>query len=172
MISANIQWLYLLLAFALGGALGAWLYRLLNAGAASNTRVRHQLTERELELSQVKDNINKHFDLTANGLASLSKQLQSLEVQLALDAQHLVSDKNLVQRLIQQEIGSGLHADKLTAAVAHQPQPPKDYAANHAGGTLAEDFIKPSNFEAPKDYASAASGTLAEDFGLQNRKEN
>lgn len=158
---ADIQWFYLLTAFVVGGIAGAFLYRYLNAGAVQNSRVRHQLTERELELSQVKESLNDHFSRTATSLANLGKQLQNMEEQLLLDADQLVTDQGLIKRL-----GQRTEASPVGAA---SYQPPKDYAPVAANKAKPDKNLAAA-FEPPKDYSSNTGGTLAEDFGL--RPEN
>ncbi|NLW05058.1 MAG: YhcB family protein [Pseudomonadaceae bacterium] len=159
---ADVQWFYILTSFFAGGVLGALLYRLMNAGAAQSTKIRHQLTERELELNQVRENLNDHFSRTASNISSLAKQLQNMEEQLASDANQLCSDEGVIKRLAIKS------ANQSTEQLALDDQhPPKDYVSEKAGGTLAEEFQQPS-FEPPRDYASdKTGGTLAEDFGLK-----
>lgn len=158
---ANIQWIYILTSFLVGGVIGALLYRLMNAGGTQSTKIRHQLTQREQELSQVRENLNDHFSRTAINLSSLTKQLQSMEEQLTSDASILCSDESLVKRLVTQSTNQ----PQLDNQKINSQQPPKDYASDK--GTLAENFQQAS-FEPPRDYAAdKTGGTLAEDFGLK-----
>lgn len=162
---SDIQWIYIIAAFLVGGGLGALIYRMTNTGVAQNTKIRHQLTERELELSQVRDSLNSHFSRTASSISSLSQQLQSMEEQLLADASQLCNDEEVVKRLTGEPTDQAKIASPATLNQDYQP--PKDYVPNKTGGTLAEDFQQPS-FDPPKDYASdKAGGTLAEDFGLK-----
>lgn len=164
---ADIQWFYIITSFLIGGVLGVLVYRMMNAGVAQNTKIRHQLTERELELSQVRESLNDHFLRTANSISSLSKQLQSMEEQLVTDASQLCSDEGVVKRLIGKSTDQAKLASTTTKISSENYQPPRDYASNKVGGTLSEDFQQPS-FEPPKDYASdKIRGTLSEDFGLK-----
>lgn len=163
---SDIQWIYIIAAFLVGGGLGALIYRMTNTGVTQSSKIRNQLTERELELSQVRESLNSHFSRTASSISSLSQQLQSMEEQLLTDASQLCSDEEMVKRLT----GEPTEQAKLasTTATNEDYQPPKDYAPDKSGGTLSEDFQQPS-FEPPKDYASDKSrGTLAEDFGLKS----
>ncbi|GLR63165.1 YhcB family protein [Marinospirillum insulare] len=164
---ADIQWFYILTSFLVGGLVGALIYRKMNTSAVQNTKIRHQLTERELELNQVRESLNDHFSRTASSLASLGKQLQSMESQLATDASQLCNDEGVLKRLT----GRTEDQKKLDQAAekwsANDYQPPRDYASNKEGGTLSESFQQPS-FEPPRDYdADKVGGTLAEDFGLK-----
>lgn len=155
---ADIQWFYILTSFLLGGVLGAFVYRLMNANATQNTKIRHQLTERELELNQVRESLNDHFSRTASSISTLSKQLQTMESQLLVDADQLCSDESVIKRL------TGKPADSIDY---DNYQPPRDYASDKEGGTLSENFQQPK-FEPPRDYASdKARGTLSENFGLK-----
>lgn len=170
---ADIQWIYILTSFLIGGVIGALLYRLMNAGGANNSKVRRQLTEREQELSQVRENLNDHFSRTAINLSSLTKQLQSMEEQLASDANLLCSDESLVKRLATQSPDQlqldnpALDNPKVNDPKISNQQPPKDYALDKDRGTLSENFQQ-NRFEPPRDYAAdKTGGTLAEDFGLK-----
>lgn len=162
---ADIQWFYVLSSFVFGGLAGAWIYSSLNTSSAQNTKIRHELVERELELNQVKENLNDHFSRTATNFSALSKQLKSMEEQLVSDASLLCSDEDLVKRLTIKTAEQPTEIDKQPKLDAHQP--PRDYAANKEGGTLAENFQQP-DFAPPRDYADdKTGGTLAEDFGLK-----
>ncbi|WP_027849482.1 YhcB family protein [Marinospirillum minutulum] len=164
---ADIQWFYLLTSFLVGGAIGALVYRRMNTSAVQNTKIRHQLTERELELNQVRESLNDHFSRTANSISSLSKQLQNMENQLATDASQLCSDEGIVKRLTGKSEDQKMLDQAAEQWTANDYQPPRDYASNKEGGTLSENFQQPS-FEPPRDYAADKSGgTLAEDFGLK-----
>lgn len=164
---ADIQWFYIITSFVVGGGLGVMVYRMMNAGVAQNTKIRHQLTERELELSQVKESLNDHFSRTATSLSTLSKQLQNMEEQLIKDAGQLVSDEGVVKQLIGKSADQAKLANAAASWSAEDYQAPRDYAAGKVSGTLSEGFQHP-NFEPPKDYASdKKGGTLAEDFGLK-----
>lgn len=165
---ADIQWIYILTSFLVGGVIGALLYRLMNAGGTQSTKIRHQLTQREQELSQVRENLNDHFSRTAINLSSLTKQLQSMEEQLTSDASILCSDESLVKRLVTQPTDQPqLDNQKFDSQKVNSQQPPKDYASDKGRGTLAENFQQAS-FEPPRDYAAdKTGGTLAEDFGLK-----
>ena len=164
---ADIQWFYILTSFLVGGVIGALVYRMMNTSAVQNTKIRHQLTERELELNQVRESLNDHFSRTANSISSLSKQLQNMENQLATDANQLCSDEGVIKRLS----GKSAEQEKTSApteeSVVATYQPPRDYASDKQGGTLSENFQQP-DFEPPRDYAAEKNGgTLAEDFGLK-----
>jgi len=158
--------LYSYILFSWWGA-GAWIYRRMNTSSVQNTKIRHQLTERELELNQVRESLNDHFSRTASSISSLSKQLQNMENQLAADASQLCSDEGVIKRLTSKpddQQNSEQNSEQLTA---DNYQPPRDYASNKGSGTLSENFQQP-NFEPPRDYAAdKAGGTLAEDFGLK-----
>lgn len=162
---ADIQWFYIISSFVFGGLVGAWIYSLLHSDSTLSTKIRHDLVERELELSQVKENLNEHFSRTATNFSALSEQLKSMEEQLVSDASLLCSDEDLVKRLTIKTAEQPTEIDKQPKLDAHQP--PRDYAANKEGGTLAENFQQP-NFTPPRDYADEKTGgTLAEDFGLK-----
>lgn len=164
---ADIQWFYIITSFLVGGVVGILVYRMMNAGVAQNTKIRHQLTERELELNQVRESLNDHFSRTATSISSLSKQLKNMEEQLITDAGQLCSDEGVVKRLLNNATDQAKLASDATDLPPVDQQPPRDYVACKVGGTLSENFQQPS-FEPPKDYASDKTrGTLAEDFGLK-----
>lgn len=164
---ADIQWFYILTSFLVGGGIGALIYRKMNTSAVQNTKIRHQLTERELELNQVRESLNDHFSRTASSISSLSKQLQNMENQLATDASQLCSDEGVIKRLTSKSEDQKKLEQSTDQLQADNYQPPRDYASTKGGGTLSENFQQP-NFEPPRDYAADKSGgTLAEDFGLK-----
>lgn len=162
----------MLLVFSLGMLLGYLLTRTLGcSNDPANKIVKRQLTAKEVELSQVRAEVSQHFVRTAEGLASLAKQLNNLQIQLTTDTQTLAS-KTEVSRIL----SVLAEADKtgelarhtanslsLTNANLDNIAPPKDYASSSEGGTLTEGFG--ALVEPPRDYAPN-SGTLAEDFGL------
>lgn len=151
MTFAAIQWIYVITAFLIGAGLGALAYHLMNASVAQNIKIRHQLTERELELNQLRDNLNDHFAHTADGLATMSRQLKDMESRLRTDASQLCSDETLVKRLTDNSAEGKTDTPQKTAKVDTVIEPPRDYASNHERGTLSEDFgLKPEVFEPPR----------------------
>lgn len=162
---ADIQWFYIISSFVFGGLAGAWIHSSFNTGSALTAKIRHELVERELELNQVKENLNDHFARTAVNFAALNKQLKGMEEQFTSDASQLCSDEAVIKLLTVKATEASTAANHQEKPDAHQP--PKDYASNKEGGTLAEDFQQP-NVEPPRDYAAdKTGGTLAEDFGLK-----
>jgi uncharacterized protein len=156
---ADIQWFYIFTSFVIGGVIGAWLYKALHTNTVPSTQMHPALTGNELELNQVRGNLNSHFSRTASNLASLSQQLKNLEEQIASDANLLCSDESIIQCLTNQ------HSDQ---AMLSNQNPPKDYASNKNGGTLTSKEYQQPKFDPPRDYVSGkAGGTLAEDFGLK-----
>ncbi|WP_416884982.1 YhcB family protein [Marinospirillum sp.] len=154
MTLADTSWILILLSFLIGAGLGALAYHFTHANAAHNLRVQHQLTEKELELNQLREGLNDHFSRTADGLNALSKQLQEMEQHVRKDAEYLCSDQAVIQRLTEdkpKETLESSHAEDfedLTEEIA----PPKDYSDPQQGrGTLSEDFgLKPQVFEPPR----------------------
>lgn len=179
MLVSQVSLLIAGLVFICGLALGALLARLFSPKTLQTNKVKHQLTAKELELNQVKDEVNQHFFRTAEGLAALSKQLNQLQEQLSDDAKTLASDEGVTEKLRLANNPSFTPAANPEAPLAgagkfnlspEAYQPPRDYSANSKGGTLAEGFAHP-NFEQPKDYAAESQGgTLAEDFGFKQEK--
>lgn len=139
---ADTQWILVISSFLIGAGLGALAYHLMNASVAQNIRIRHQLTERELELNQLREGLNDHFSRTADGLAGLSKQLQTMEQQIRTDASALSTDETLIKRLSQLEPTESDKAafDAATEEASAPIEPPKDYSPDSERGTLSEDF--------------------------------
>lgn len=151
MTFAAIQWIYVITAFLIGGGLGALAYHLMNASVAQNIKIRHQLTERELELNQLRDNLNDHFARTADGLNTMSRQLKDMESQLRNDAGQLCSDETLVKRLTDHSADDKTGTNQKTSKADSLVEPPRDYASDRGRGTLSEDFgLKPEIFEPPR----------------------
>ncbi|SFC04185.1 hypothetical protein SAMN05660443_1278 [Marinospirillum celere] len=151
---ADTQWVFVITAFILGAGLGALAYHLMNANVAHSIKIRHQLTERELEVNQLREGLNDHFSRTADGLASLSKQLDDMQDQVRKDAKHLCDDESVIKRLTNQaeSEADNEELDAPTDPVKKPVEPPRDYAAGTSRGTLSEDYgLKPEVFEPPRN---------------------
>lgn len=156
----DIQWFYIIASFVFGGVFGAWVYSSFNTSSTRTAKIRHELAERELELNQARENLNDHFSRTATHFSALGKQLQNMEEQLASDAAYMCSDEGIAKRLA---IKSAEPTQQLSS---HQP--PIDYASNKDSSPITAVVAKPMSVEPPRDYAAdKAGGTLAEDFGLK-----
>ncbi|WP_162299775.1 YhcB family protein [Marinospirillum perlucidum] len=153
---ADTQWVLIITAFILGAGLGALAYHLMNANVANSIKIRHQLTERELEVNQLREGVNDHFSRLGDGLSGLNKQLQELEDQVRREAGHLCDDEGVVKRLTSSRDSEDLQPEEALHEAATQPshqpvEPPRDYAAGSARGTLSEDYgLKPEVFEPPR----------------------
>jgi len=154
---ADTQWILVITAFLLGAGLGALAYHLMNSNVAHGIKIRHQLTERELEVNQLREGLNDHFSRTADGLAGMSKQLKEMQDQIRLDADHLCNDEGVIKRLTNQAeadppIPSDQPGEKSQAKA--EVTPPRDYASRTTEdrGTLSEEFgLKPEVFEPPRN---------------------
>jgi len=152
---ADTQWVLVITAFILGAGLGALAYHLMNANVAHGIKIRHQLTERELEINQLREGLNDHFSRTADGLAAMSKQLKDMEEQVRQDAGHLCDDEGVIKRLTSkpEENPASDETPEPEIKVKAQVQPPRDYASGseQVRGTLSEDYgLKPEVFEPPR----------------------
>ena len=152
---ADTQWVLVITAFILGAGLGALAYHLMNANVAHGIKIRHQLTERELEVNQLREGLNDHFSRTADGLAAMSKHLKDMEEQVRQDAGHLCDDEGVIKRLTSKPEESPAPAEtpEPETKIKAQVQPPRDYASGseQVRGTLAEDYgLKPEVFEPPR----------------------
>lgn len=154
MTLADTSWILILLAFFIGAGLGALAYHFTHANAAHNLHVQHQLTEKELELNQLREGLNDHFSRTADGLNALSKQLQEMEHNVRKDAEYLCSDQTVVQRLTESTTSKVNEPHELEdlQETSEEVAAPKDYSDPQQGrGTLSEDFgLKPQVFEPPR----------------------
>lgn len=151
MTFADIQWVYVITAFVIGAGLGALAYHLMNASVSQSIRIRHKLTEKELELNQLRESLNDHFSRTADSLSSMSKQLRDMESQLEKDATHLCSDDGVIKRLSSQKDKPAAEEKQQDDEAEHFFEPPRDYASDKSRGTLSEDFgLKPEVFEPPR----------------------
>lgn len=152
---ADTQWVLVITAFILGAGLGALAYHLMNANVAHGIKIRHQLTERELEVNQLREGLNDHFSRTADGLSAMSKQLKDMEDQIRQDADHLCDDEGVIKRLTNkpETVEDSDPGDKSASEVKVQVEPPRDYASGseQVRGTLSEDYgLKPEVFEPPR----------------------
>jgi len=153
---ADTQWVLVITAFVLGAGLGALAYHLMNANVAHGIRIRHQLTERELEVNQLREGLNDHFSRTADGLAAMSRQLKDMEDQIRQDAGHLCDDEGVIKRLTNKP-ETTKSSQEISEQDAEEPrtqvEPPRDYASGSEKdrGTLSEDYgLKPEVFEPPR----------------------
>ncbi|WP_227367987.1 YhcB family protein [Halomonas sp. M20] len=143
MYEGNINWILAIASALAGIGIGALGYHLLNANVARNQKVRQRLAETELELSQVRDNLNDHFINVFSLVKGIQRQSLELEQQVTLGAERLSDDPRLKQQL------------------AGQPE-------TDSVDTTPKDGSE--TFETPRDYADGGRGTLSEDFGLQQPK--
>ncbi|MEC9483535.1 MAG: DUF1043 family protein, partial [Halomonas sp.] len=99
MNESDIDWILAIACLLAGIGIGALGYHLLNANVARNQKVRQRLAETELELNQVRDALNDHFVKATDLVASIQRQSQELEQQLAQGAERLCDDLQLKRRL-------------------------------------------------------------------------
>lgn len=154
---ADTQWILVITAFLFGAGLGALAYHLMNNNVAQGIKIRHQLTERELEVNQLREGLNDHFARTADGLAGMSKQLKEMQDLIHQDAQHLCNDEGVIKRLTNQSQANSETTQEPKSSdqpLEEEFAPPRDYASKTANdrGTLAEDYgLKPEVFEPPRN---------------------
>ncbi len=135
-----MPWIYALVGLLIGMVLGALICRLTTPGYKKQKSIQKDLDNAKFELEQQKQDLTDHFAQTAEMLDSVGKEYTKLYQHMAKTSSELLpnipeQDNPFVKKVTQQS------EDELLDA----PQPD----------------AQPIN-EAPKDYASGATGLLKE----------
>lgn len=142
-----MTWIVGLLAFVVGGVVGALVFKQLKSDEAKVRMLEEQLEDLEREHESYKDSVHSHFNNTASLLNNLTDSYREVYRHMATGAQALCPD------YISEQLSHSAKAqDSLTRDTV-------------SGDSNTDDGITP-----PRDYADKASpnqkGHLSEDYGL------
>lgn len=150
-----MMWLGLVLAFAAGVVTGLYWHRFVLNSDSRARSLAEQLQALEAEVAGYRDNVHQHFTKTAQLSNNLTHAWRELHEQLTGGARQLCPDDPRV----------GGH------------NPARDFqpldGVRHIPGLAQISHALGSHIEPPRDYADKADpeeGTLAEGFGLKQRR--
>jgi uncharacterized membrane-anchored protein YhcB (DUF1043 family) len=155
MESISIDWLSHGIVFILGSAVGALLTYWLQPSGQKTRQLEKQLNETEQHQADYQNKVSEHFTETAELFADLTKQYKKVYDHLSKSSQDLCNND--------------LIADQLKLAELQEKTEPVELEE----GADKEESV---SYEMPKDYAHSSDkgetgGTLAEDFGLQKKRD-
>lgn len=145
-MEASNAWTLALVGAAIGLVIGYLLGRI---GGGKQDVLRQELNDAHSELARYKDQVNEHFETTAELVNGLTEQYRQVHQHLAAGAQTLCNDQrageslqaSLQPRISKQDIPTV--TDALENEDAEElPQPPRDYAPKTADeeGTLSDTY--------------------------------
>lgn len=135
-----MPWIYALVGLLVGTLLGVIISRLTTPGYKKQKSTQKELETAKFELEQQKQDLADHFAQTAEMLDSLGKEYTKLY-------QHMTkTSSELLPNIPEQD-------NPFNKKVAEQTKPEL---------VVQQEGVTPSN-EAPKDYASGATGLLKEE---------
>tara|TARA_Y100001956_G_scaffold82256_1_gene102416 strand:+ start:1358 stop:1813 length:456 start_codon:yes stop_codon:yes gene_type:complete len=135
-----MPWIYALVGLLVGTLLGVIISRLTTPGYKKQKSTQKELETAKFELEQQKQDLADHFAQTAEMLDSLGKEYTKLY-------QHMTkTSSELLPNIPEQD-------NPFNKKVAEQSKPE----------LVTEDSINDASNEAPKDYASGATGLLKEE---------
>jgi uncharacterized membrane-anchored protein YhcB (DUF1043 family) len=135
-----MPWIYALVGLLVGILLGVIISRLTTPGYKKQKSTQKELETAKFELEQQKQDLADHFAQTAEMLDSLGKEYTKLYQHMAKTSSELLPN-------------IPVQDNPFNKKVAAQSQPDE---------TVTEEVL-PSSDEAPKDYASGATGLLKEE---------
>ncbi|WP_394145471.1 Z-ring associated protein ZapG [Vibrio atypicus] len=135
-----MPWIYALVGLLVGILLGVIISRLTTPGYKKQKSTQKELETAKFELEQQKQDLADHFAQTAEMLDSLGKEYTKLYQHMAKTSSELLPN-------------IPVQDNPFNKKVAAQSQPDE---------TVNEE-VSPSSDEAPKDYASGATGLLKEE---------
>ncbi len=149
-----------IIAFLSGAVIGALIYRLLQKDTSKSRRVEQQMDDLQQKHTHYQAQVSDHFLQTAHLINRLNKDYQEIHSHLAQGASELCSEEGANDLL-------SLSAEPLLSEN-------KEERVIQAGEEIEPEAKLDDNFEPPRDYApkvEKSKGTLSEDFGLQDKKE-
>lgn len=147
------------LMFLLGGIAGAVVCYVVLARARSESNIERQLRELQEEFTAYRENVNQHFNRTADLVNNLTETYVKVQKHLE-DASVSFSEPPKSFKLEATEGQTAIAAPAQFIAIETKEKPVKD-------ASFDDERTQP-----PRDYAPKSSpkekGTLAEDFGFDS----
>lgn len=147
-------------AFICGAVIGAFIYRLLQKDTSRSRRVEQQMDDLQQKHTHYQAQVSDHFLQTAHLINRLNKDYRDIHNHLADGASELCNEESANDLL-------SLSEDPLLSD--NQEERVIQADAEIESGAEENDDLAP-----PRDYAPKADedkGTLSEDFGLKDKKE-
>lgn len=121
---SNEIWLAIISAFVIGFLIGYVLLRATNANAQKQHQLANELKSANEKIDQQKQQLEQHFQQSANLLATLAEDYKKLYTHLAKSSETLLPDE------IQQQIAFFKQPDVENHS---EDDPPKDYSEGSSG---------------------------------------
>ena len=147
-------------AFLSGAIIGAIIYRLFQKDASRSRRVEQQMDDLQQKHTHYQAQVSEHFLQTAHLINRLNEDYREIHSHLAQGASELCNEEGA--------------NDLLSLSEAPLRSENKEERVIQADAEIESEPEESNNVEPPRDYAPKAGedkGTLAEDFGLQDKKE-
>lgn len=180
-MEASNAWTLALVGAAIGLVIGYLLGRI---GGGKQDTLKQELNDAHAELARYKEQVNEHFETTAELVNGLTEQYRQVHQHLAAGAQTLCNDQrpgeslqaSLQPRISKQDIPTVTDALENEDA-DEQPQPPRDYAPKSGDeeGTLSDTYglkkkqEEEEEVQAPADPAAAPA---SEEEDTKERKRD
>ena len=155
MESMPIDWLSYAMTFIAGSVIGSLLTIWLKPSNQKSRQLEKELDQAEENQAKYKDQVSEHFSETAELFSELTNQYKKVYDHLSKGSQELCNDDVIGNQLKLGEFKEKSAIEKTD---------------------LTEENAEDDNFHMPKDYAhstdkSKQGGTLAEDYGLQKKRD-
>jgi len=147
-------------AFLSGAVIGALIYRLFQKDAGRSRRVEQQMDDLQQKHTHYQAQVSDHFLQTAHLINRLNEDYREIHSHLAQGASELCNEDGANDLLSLSE--SPLLSDNEEEHIIQTDT------------EIEPETEESDSFEPPRDYAPKAGkdkGTLSEDFGLQDKKE-
>ncbi|QLB21421.1 hypothetical protein A6B43_07760 [Vespertiliibacter pulmonis] len=123
---SNEMWVIIICAFILGIIIGYVVLRTTNANAKKQQQLASELKSANLKIEQQKEQLEKHFQQSANLLATLADDYKKLYTHLAESSQSLLPEE------AQQKI-EFFQPTQITNTAVTEDNQPKDYSEGSSG---------------------------------------
>lgn len=161
----NSVWIIGIVTLAVGALIG---YLLGRSGENSNKQQQliDQLNESQRELTEYKDQVNNHFEQTADLVNNLTESYKAVHQHLAKGSEALCLTEHTPVELDKPPLQSRIQDNPETEAKAEIPTV-TDEVSSPESAPAEPDAVEP-----PRDYAPKKAdeeGTLSESYGLKKK---
>lgn len=150
-------------AFVSGAVLGALICFLLMNRSKTQSNIEQQLRELQEEFTAYRENVNTHFNTTANMVNTLTENYLSVQKHLEAAADSFAEPP----KSFQLDASSKLPRKK-TEFISLEAKPKEAQPQQKDAEFDTEEAVEPPRDYAPKSKDGKEKGTLAEDYGLHN----
>ncbi|RKD76722.1 YhcB family protein [Kushneria marisflavi] len=131
MNEGNIDWVVAIVALLAGIVIGVLIRHFSGSQRATSQKLKQRLAETELELKELRENVNTHFADVTTLARNITRQSEELQARLDADVSALASDPSLKRR----PNTDALEESEEDTGALHIP---RDYADSN--GTLDESY--------------------------------